>query len=516
MKKIESNDIESLIQPYRESITIEERRALPQYNIGVFDFREDDPKSKKVIENLKWLWDNILPPFKHIDFKDIQKKIDEGKCVTFGGLRNNGLMYLNLVHKGYTAKIREETGEKYGFGAMDFCTLNDEYDDITNHTPHKGEISEDQLNAVYYHTAKAHWLIHNIREEGLWSPIQGVVNTISEDKFSLSIHPGSVRSRVFEAVGDEGMSAFIWDVGNRFEDIEPLSFDEFFNWCKENLNKEKVRGDVSAIYVNGIIEFQFSTNAISDFRHLVFDFNKKVTKLTSGKRPNIYIGYDSTHEPMSEVSRKSIELNYEKTLGGGNMKASFENNPLEIKDLDIAKIPEYNRDYANQNTEFTYSRFLIPYLENYEGFSYFIDDDYVFDWSPEEFFYFLNPDDAVAVFNFNFEKHEETKFNGQKNVSYPKKLWSSFMIFNNSHPDCKKLTPEAINTWTGKQLHQFEWTDKISYIPQKYILTEGLDPVDKKGYSAIHYTRGGPWIKDMDSSTINNLQLYRKYENCLD
>ena len=83
------------------------------------------------------------------------------------------------------------------------------------------------------------------------------------------------------------------------------------------------------------------------------------------------------------------------------------------------------------------------------------------------------------------------------------------MIFNNSHEDCKKLTPEIINTESGKYLHQFEWTDAISKIPEEHIITEGYNTL--KNYpnaSAIHWTRGGPWIKDMNTSEINMLDIY--------
>jgi hypothetical protein len=90
------------------------------------------------------------------------------------------------------------------------------------------------------------------------------------------------------------------------------------------------------------------------------------------------------------------------------------------------------------------------------------------------------------------------------------------MVFNNGHEDCKKLTPEVVNTWTGKQLHQFEWTDKISKIPEKYVFTEGYDNPDEKwDYHGIHYTRGGPWVKDMDYSNINNLDDWLKAKNSL-
>ena len=87
---------------------------------------------------------------------------------------------------------------------------------------------------------------------------------------------------------------------------------------------------------------------------------------------------------------------------------------------------------------------MIPYLENYEGFSFFIDDDYIWKHNPMSLFYFLDPDNAVACVQYDFKHHDENKMGGEKNVSYPMKLWSSMMIFNNGHEDCRKLTPEVI------------------------------------------------------------------------
>ena len=104
---------------------------------------------------------------------------------------------------------------------------------------------------------------------------------------------------------------------------------------------------------------------------------------------------------------------------------------------------------------------------------------------------------------------------GEKNVSYPMKLWSSMMIFNNGHEDCRKLTPEVVNNESGMFLHQFKWTDKISKIPHDKICTEGYDDSFNETHHAIHYTRGGPWIKDMDYSHINMLDLYEKHKRGL-
>jgi hypothetical protein len=143
-----------------------------------------------------------------------------------------------------------------------------------------------------------------------------------------------------------------------------------------------------------------------------------------------------------------------------------------------------------------------------------VDNDFIFTKNILPMFYYLNPEDAIACIKYPHYEHDESKFDGEINIDYPCKLWSSMMFFNNSHEDCKKLTPEVVNTWTGKQLHQFDWTDAISEIPQKYIFVEGYDnPEEKWDYTGVHYTRGGPWIDGMDSTSINNLEVYTKYKN---
>ena len=79
------------------------------------------------------------------------------------------------------------------------------------------------------------------------------------------------------------------------------------------------------------------------------------------------------------------------------------------------------------------------------------------------------------------------------------------MVLNNGHEDCKKLTPEVVNTESGQYLHQFQWTNanKIGAIPDRWNWCEGYSE-ESEFYNAgaVHYTRGGPWIKDMDCKHI--------------
>ena len=456
------------------------------------------------------------PPIKKVHWEHIKERINDNTLHTFGQLHHNSVQYLRYVQDGWTEKLRPD--HPIGGGSMDFMNYDDEYQWLSTVSDHPdcnqlNPREENTLSSCYYHAAKAHWLVNNIQKEGLRHPIQGHTHkSTSASEFGLTIHPGSIRCRVMETLDDNDLYVLVTDFENVFDEIEPFTFEEMMDmWGELGNNK----GNLSAIFVDGKIEWSLSSTAGLDFRYEVFDFNRKVTKLTKKKPVNIYLGYDSSHSEVYDVAEASIHHSIEKCKSGGVSHEFFNDYKIEVKKLDINAISEYTRPYANQSTEFTYSRFLIPYLENYEGFSFFIDDDYIWQWSPTSLFYFLDPEHAIACVQYQFDHHDETKMDGEKNVSYPKKLWSSMMIFNNGHEDCKKLTPEVVNTASGQYLHQFEWTDQISEIPGHKIATEGYDSELLKTHHAVHYTRGGPWIKDMDYSNINMLELYKQMKNKL-
>lgn len=490
-------------------------------HIGSIELSKDY-KETEAYKSLDWLMKNKLPKLKHVKWKEASKLIDERlydysnttKLQPFNQLQHQAYVYQYYLQYGYTEKPETPIPGHSGF---DFKNRNDEYQKITDYTKYvfgaEGP-TERQLeinNSTYYHSAKAHWLIDSIKHEGLWNPIQGVVNKPSseEERYTLRIHPGSVRSAVFEMIDDPDMEMFVWDKFDLFNS-EVLSAEQVIELWKAFVEKKDKPTHLSFTYTEGFIEMH-SAFADIGFRSTVTDFNKNIMKMAKGKPISIYVGYDSRHGDLAETNVKLLQKGIEYGFGKGDMYEFLKDWQPNIKILDVSKIPEYTREYANQSTEFTYSRFLIPYLENYEGFSIFLDDDILFSKSILPLFYFLDPKDAIACVQYDFENHSDTKFDGEKNVSYPKKLWSSLMVFNNAHEDCKKLTPEVVNTESGKYLHQFEWTDKISRIPPRHIITEGYEThLDKPHALAIHWTRGGPWIKDMDTSDINMLDVYER------
>jgi hypothetical protein len=137
-----------------------------------------------------------------------------------------------------------------------------------------------------------------------------------------------------------------------------------------------------------------------------------------------------------------------------------------------------------QSTDFAFSRFLTPYLSDFSGWSIFMDcdmlvrDDIARLWALRDERY------AVQVVKHDHQPRESVKFLGQPQTQYPKKNWSSVMLFNNAR--CAALTPEYVNTASGLELHQFKWLGDdalIGYHP---------DPTA----SLVHYTLGGPYFAE--------------------
>lgn len=469
-------------------------------------------------EALTWLMESYLPPLKLLTWGQVKEIRKTRTIAPLGNLDGSALNYTSMLPYAYTAP------PPMGGPPVGTChVMHREFDytDFSRVLPDrlldaigKGALTENQLFlSTYYHAAKSHWLINNIREEGLWNPVQARVRKTSSNAMRFQIHPGSVRSMVFEEMENDEFEILAWDFDGMLEDYPSMTADEVCEMWWDRIKKKRApHKGMSVTYTNGIIEFGTDLGNIT-FRKEVCKFNKRVYDNAKGKPINIYIGYDSRHSDLPEMCKKTIIEGIRKSAKGGDLAKYVDAVIPEIKFLDVSKIPEYTREYKDQSVEFTYSRFLIPYLEDYSGYSIFVDDDFIFNRSILTPFLYTNPDDAVTCVQYKDFNAEDTKFNGEQNVSYPKKLWSSFMIFNNSHPDCQKLTPEVINTESGKYLHQFEWTDNVGNIPEKYIITEGYDlPEDKPSSIATHYTRGGPWIEGMDTTNID-LRAYHKYIN---
>ncbi len=106
----------------------------------------------------------------------------------------------------------------------------------------------------------------------------------------------------------------------------------------------------------------------------------------------------------------------------------------------------------------------------------------------------LEQNRAVYCVQHDHVPPTDFKMDGRVQTTYPRKNWSSMIIFNCSHPNVKNLTLEAVNNQTPAWLHRFQWCDdeNIGNLPHTFNYLVGFydDEADPK---VIHYTDGGPW-----------------------
>ncbi len=151
-----------------------------------------------------------------------------------------------------------------------------------------------------------------------------------------------------------------------------------------------------------------------------------------------------------------------------------------------------------QSTEFSFSRFLTPYLSDYSGWSVFTDCDMLMLDDIANLWRLRDDRYAVQVVKHNHVPRETRKFLGQPQTAYNKKNWSSVMLFNNGK--CRALTPEYVNTASGLELHQFKWLgddNLIGELPHRWNHLVGYDE-PSRDVSLAHFTLGGPYFKEFE------------------
>ena len=212
---------------------------------------------------------------------------------------------------------------------------------------------------------------------------------------------------------------------------------------------------------------------------------------------NIYIGYDSKEDIAYRVCKHSI-LN----RSGTNVKI----RSLKLYELIANKL--YNRTIDPlASTEFTYSRFLVPTLNNFKGWAVFCDCDFLFFDDVEKILNNIDESKAVYCVQHDYTPKEKHKMDGQKQTIYPRKNWSSLILFNCSHSSNKRLSVDLVNSETGSFLHQFKWLkdSEIGSLDERWNWLEGwTSKHNNKKPFAVHYTRGGPWFEEWQDVEFAN------------
>lgn len=160
--------------------------------------------------------------------------------------------------------------------------------------------------------------------------------------------------------------------------------------------------------------------------------------------------------------------------------------------------PFYDEGQRDGTNSFIYTRFLIPYLQKFEGWALFVDGaDMLARVDLAKLWALRNPYKAVQIVKHDYKTQHPRKYVGTQmesaNADYPRKNWSSVMLINCSHYAWRDLTPEFVAKMPGSYLHRFEFiADKyIGELPAEWnwIADEyGTNPEAK----LLHWTAGIP------------------------
>ncbi|MBM10057.1 MAG: glycosyltransferase [Magnetovibrio sp.] len=178
--------------------------------------------------------------------------------------------------------------------------------------------------------------------------------------------------------------------------------------------------------------------------------------------------------------------------------------PVSIAPLMLSQLTNIMTRARNplQSTDFSFSRFITPYLCEFEGWAIFMDCDMLVLDDIQKLWALRDDKYAVMCVKHEHEPKEETKFLGTTQTRYEKKNWSSVMLFNCAK--CTALTVDYVNNASGLDLHRFNWLDDdtlIGEIPHRWNLLVGYDrTLPTSEVSNLHYTIGGPYFKEYEKT----------------
>ncbi len=210
----------------------------------------------------------------------------------------------------------------------------------------------------------------------------------------------------------------------------------------------------------------------------------------------VFVGYDRREEPAHDVTVRSLVA---------HASIALHVQRLDIRRLELAGL--YRRAYGERgpgfvdgfdgtgfSTEFSFTRFLVPALCQWRGWALFCDGDLL--WRGDVAGLLALADDARAamVVKHDYRPPERRKMRGQAQAPYPRKNWSSLILWNCAHPANRRLTPDEVNARPGAWLHRFGWLadDEIGALPETWNWLEGHGTDPDPDPEVVHFTRGTP------------------------
>lgn len=209
--------------------------------------------------------------------------------------------------------------------------------------------------------------------------------------------------------------------------------------------------------------------------------------MSSDRAVRVFVGWDSREAVAAQVCEYSIKKN--STV------------PVRVRMLQQQSLRDqgiYTRppDHLG-STEFTFTRFLVPHLMKYRGWAVFCDCDFLWLGNIQELINQADDRYAVMVVKHDYRPQNTVKMDGCRQEYYPRKNWSSMILFNCGHPSNRRLTPDHVNSASGQELHRFAWLadEEIGSLAPEWNWLVGWyhSPWDGSP-RALHYTEGGPWF----------------------
>lgn len=203
----------------------------------------------------------------------------------------------------------------------------------------------------------------------------------------------------------------------------------------------------------------------------------------------IFIGYDpreaiAYHTCVNSIIRQSSE-------------------PVALHPLALNLLKGYKEQHTDGSNHFIYSRFLVPHFMEYKGWALFIDGDMLLRDDIAELWNMRDDSKAVMVVKHDYKTRMPVKYLGAKNEDYPRKNWSSVIMWNCGHEANKNITPELVQNSTGAFLHRFSWLNDelIGELPIEWNwLPDEFD--SNNNAKLLHYTLGTPCFLDFSTTPM--------------
>jgi len=181
-------------------------------------------------------------------------------------------------------------------------------------------------------------------------------------------------------------------------------------------------------------------------------------------------------------------------------------SPLCFIPLAMNNLTAYRESHSDGSNDFIYTRFLAPYLRDYSGWAIYVDGDMVVTEDIKKLWDLRDPSKAVMVVKHDYKTKAEIKYLGNPNQNYPRKNWSSVILWNCAHPKNRVLDPAFIQEHDGKFLHRFSWLDdaEIGALPKEWNWL-AIEYPDNPAAKLVHYTLGTPCFEKYRNSAMTDL-----------